>query len=70
MLLKRYSEKRFLFSKMSGSDKQVDKLFQTIDELKKEYKELQNIIEEDPELKSMIEKRMSEIAGGKLIYKP
>lgn len=66
MLLIRYPGKRFPFSKMNSSDKQVEELFQTIDELKKEYKELQNLIEEDPELKKMIEKKLSEIGGKKV----
>lgn len=63
MLLMRYSEKRFPFSKMTRSEKQVEELFKTIDQLKKEYKELQNMIDGDPELKRLIEQKLSEIDG-------
>jgi len=66
MLLLRFSEKRFPLFKKSKSDKQVEELFRTIEQLKREYKELDSILKEDPELKKMIEKKLSEINGNKI----
>ena len=66
MLLYRFSEKRFVISKKSNSEKQVEELFRSIDQLKKEYKELNNLIEEDPELKKLIERRLLEITDNKI----
>ena len=50
----------------NNSDKQVEELFRSIDQLQKEYKGLHRIIEEDPELKKLIEKRLSEISDSKV----
>ena len=44
----------------------MEELFRTIDQLKKEYKDLDKMIEEDPELKKLIEKKLSEINGNKI----
>jgi hypothetical protein len=66
MLLFRYSERRFQFTKKSDSDKQIGELLQSIDQLKKEYKQLHYMIEEDPELKKLIEKKLSEITDIKI----
>jgi hypothetical protein len=66
MMLLRFSEKRFPLFKKSKSDRQVEELFQTIEQLKKEYKELDSMINDDPELKKMIEKKLSEINGNKI----
>jgi len=66
MLMLRFSERRFPFLKKNNSDKQLEELFRTIDQLKMEYKDLQNMIEEDPELKKLIEKKLSEINGNKI----
>jgi hypothetical protein len=66
MLMLRFSEKRLPFLKKNSPDKQVDDLFRTIDQLKKEYKNLDNQINEDPELKKLIEEKLSEISGSKI----
>jgi hypothetical protein len=66
LLLYRFSERRFPFTKKSTSDKQVEELFRSIDQLKKEYKDLNFIIEQDPELKQLIEKKLSEISDNKI----
>jgi hypothetical protein len=66
MMLLKFSEKRYPFFKKTTSDKQVEELLRTIDQLKKEYKELDKIIEENPELKNLIEKKLSEIEGNKI----
>lgn len=66
MTILRFSEKRFPFLRKTNSDKQVEKLFRTIDQLKMEYKELDKLIKEDPELKKLIEKKLSEVNGNKI----
>jgi hypothetical protein len=48
------------------SDKKVEDLLKSIDNLKNEYKDLQEMIEKDPELKKLIEKKLSEIDGNKI----
>jgi hypothetical protein len=46
--------------------KKVKELLKSIDKLRKEYHELNDIIESDPELRSIIEKRLSEINENKI----
>jgi hypothetical protein len=63
-------EKRLKMYKLSGrkfpsqnitiSEKQMKQLLESVNELRTEYKDLLNLIEEDPELKKIIEKRMIE----------
>jgi hypothetical protein len=60
------SEKRFPFFNKTNPDKQVEELFRTIDQLQKEYRGLNKMMEEDPELKKLIEKKLSEINGNKI----
>jgi hypothetical protein len=66
MMMLRFSEKRFPLFKKSKSDKKVEEIFRTIEQLKKEYKELDSMLKDDPELKKMIEKKLSEISGNKI----
>ncbi len=66
MLMYRLSDKRFPLVKKSESEKQLEKLFRSIDEFEKEYKDLHNMIEQDPELKKLIEKKLSEITESKI----
>jgi hypothetical protein len=66
MTILRFTEKRNPFFRKTNSEKQVEELFRTIEDLKKEYKELDSIIKEDPELKKLIEKKLSEIDGSKI----
>jgi len=66
MLMLRYSGRRFPVINKINSDKQVEELLRSIDQLKKDYKDLHNMIEEDPELKKLIEKKLSEITDNKI----
>jgi hypothetical protein len=66
MLMYRLSDKRFPLVKKSESEKQLEKLFRSIDEFEKEYNDLHNMIEQDPELKKLIEKKLSEITESKI----
>jgi hypothetical protein len=66
MMLLRFSEKKILFFKKSKSDKQVEELLRTINQLKQEYKELDSMMKENPELRKLIEKKLSEINGNKI----
>lgn len=71
-----YMSNRFLFYRLSGerfpihnrniSDIRIRELEQSIDQLKKDYKELLNLIEDDPELKKLIEKKMSGLVKNKI----
>jgi hypothetical protein len=64
-LMFRFKGKLFPAGKATVSDKKVEELLRSIDDLKKEYKDLHELIENDPELKRLIEKRLSEIDGSK-----
>jgi hypothetical protein len=64
-LMFRFKGKLFPAGKTSVSDEKVEELLRSIDNLKKEYKDLHELIENDPELKRLIEKRLSEIDGSK-----
>jgi len=67
MLIFRLSERRFPVVKKGESEKQLEELFRSIDKFEKEYKDLHNLIEQDPELKKLIEKKLSEITDSKII---
>jgi hypothetical protein len=67
MLIFRLSEKKFPVVKKSETEKQLEELFRSIDKFEKEYKDLHNMIEQDPELKKSIEKKLSEITESKII---
>jgi hypothetical protein len=64
--LYRFSGRRFPLNRKSLSDKKVNELLKSIDQLKMEYKDLHELIEKDPELKKLIEKKLSEIDGSKI----
>jgi hypothetical protein len=64
-LLFRFRERLYPAGKTDISDRKVEELLRSIDQLKKEYKDLHELIENDPELKRLIEKRLSEIDGNK-----
>jgi hypothetical protein len=66
LLIFRLSDKRFPKLKKGGSDKQLEELFRSIDDLKAEYKDLHIMIEQDPELKKLIEQKLSEITESKV----
>jgi flagellar biogenesis protein FliO len=63
ILLFRVSEKRFPIGQKDLSEKKIEELMKSIDRLNREYRDLRNVIMEDPELKKLIEKRLSEING-------
>ena len=64
-LMFRFKDRLFPAGKTYVSEKKVEELLRSIDDLKKEYKDLHELIEKDPELKRLIEKRLSEIDGSK-----
>lgn len=64
-LMFRYRDRLFPAGKRDVSEKKVQELLRSIDKLEKEYKDLHELIEKDPELKRLIEKRLSEIDGSK-----
>ncbi len=66
MMFLRSSERRFPLLKKRNKDKELKELFRTIEQLKKEYKGLDTMIRNDPELKRLIEKKLSEIDGNKM----
>jgi vancomycin permeability regulator SanA len=65
ILMFRYKDRLFPAGKTDIPEKKVEELLRSIDNLKKEYKDLHEMIEKDPELKRLIEKRLSEIDGSK-----
>jgi hypothetical protein len=50
---RRISSKSFTFS-----DKQLNELFDSVNEIQMKFKDLENLINEDPELKKLIEKKL------------
>jgi hypothetical protein len=54
------SGRRFPSKTVTISEKQMKELLESVNELKLKYKDLENIIESDPELKKMIEKKLIE----------
>jgi hypothetical protein len=66
LLIYRLSYKRLPMGKKGQTEKQLEELFRSIDKLEKEYKDLHNMIEKDPELKKSIENKLSEITESKI----
>jgi hypothetical protein len=54
------SGKKFPPKSIDLSDKQINELIESIDELRIKYKDLEELIENDPELKKMIEQKVIE----------
>jgi hypothetical protein len=54
------SLKRFPSKNITISEKQMKELLESVDELQLKYTDLENLIEGDPELKKIIEKKMIE----------
>lgn len=54
------SGKKFPSKSMDFSDKQINALIESLDELRVKYKDLENLIDKDPELKKMIEQKLIE----------
>ena len=56
----RITTRRFPSKSITISEKQLEQLLDSVNELQIHYKDLLNLIEEDPELKKMIEKKLNE----------
>jgi hypothetical protein len=54
------ANRRFPAGRRSVTEKQVNKLIDSYDKLEMKYKDLLKMIEEDPELKKMVESRLKE----------
>lgn len=62
----RNTSRGFSSGNITISDKQLNQLIESIDELKSQYKDLKNIIEENPELKKYIEDKLTEKNSSKI----
>jgi hypothetical protein len=60
MTLYRNSERKLPYGTIVIHEDQMQQLIESINELKVKYKDLENLIETDPELKKLIEKKMIE----------
>ena len=56
----RISGRRLSTKSITISEKQIRELFDSVNELQTKYKDLENLIEGDPELKKLIEKKLIE----------
>ena len=56
----RITTRRFPSKSITISEKQLEQLLDSVNELQIHYKDLLNLIEEDPELKKMIENKLNE----------
>lgn len=54
------SGRRFPSKTVTISEKEMQELLESVNELKIKYKDLENIIDSDPELKKVIEKKLNE----------
>jgi hypothetical protein len=52
------SGKKFASKSIDISDKQINELIKSLDELRIKYRDLEDLIENDPELKKMIEQKL------------
>ena len=66
LMVYRNSGRRFPLKTVTLSEKQVKELIESISEMKNKYRDLENLIEEDPELKKYIEKKLIENNRGKI----
>jgi signal recognition particle subunit SEC65 len=60
LMVYRNSGRRFPTKNITISERQMKELIESVNELQLKYKDLENLIEEDPELKEMIEKKLIE----------
>jgi hypothetical protein len=60
------SDRMFTSKSITISEKQLEQLMESVNELQVKYKDLINLIEEDPELKKMIEKKLNENSNTKI----
>jgi hypothetical protein len=59
-LLTIYKSSGKLPSSIDFSDKQINELVESLDELRVKYKDLEDLIENDPDLKKIIEEKLTE----------
>lgn len=62
----RFSGRRFPSKTITISEKEMKELLDRVNELQVKYKDLENLIESDPELKSAIEKKLIESNRSKI----
>ena len=60
LLVYKNSGWRFPSKTITISEKQMKEILESVNELQTKYKDLENLIEEDPELKKLIEKKLIE----------
>jgi hypothetical protein len=60
------SGRRFPSQSITISDKQMKQLLESVNELQVKYNDLKNLIEDDPELKKLIEKKLIENSRTKI----
>lgn len=58
LLIYKNTGRRFPSKTITISEKQMKELLESVNELQIKYKDLENLIEEDPELKKLIEKKL------------
>jgi signal recognition particle subunit SEC65 len=56
----RNSGRRFPSKTITISEKQMKELLESVNELQIKYKDLENLFEQDPELKKIVEKKLEE----------
>jgi hypothetical protein len=66
LMLYRNSGRIFPSKTITISEKQMMELIEAVNELQVKYKDLENLIESDPELKKMIEKKLIESTHSKI----
>ena len=60
LMVYRNTGKRYSLKTITISEKQMKNLLDSVNELRNKYKDLENLIEGDPELKKLIEKKLIE----------
>ena len=66
LMLYRLPLLRSQYGHMEFSEKQINELIQSMDEMKNEYQDLLKLIDDDPELKKLVEEKMTEINKRKI----
>lgn len=62
----RYSGRKFSSDNIVVSEKQMKELIESINELQIKYRDLENLIEGDPEIKKLIENKLNELDKQKI----
>jgi hypothetical protein len=60
LMVYKNSGRKFSSRTITISEKQIQELLESVNELKLKYKDLENIIDSDPEIKKLIEKKLIE----------